>query len=73
MTPNEARLRVFEAITDFFVEMGADEETLTQQERAEVEESLAELTELMLELLRFEVLEVEETKDGTLITAKMYV
>lgn len=73
MNPHEARLKVFETIRDFFVEMGADGESLTPQEQAEVKESLAELTELMLELLRLEVESVEETESGTLITAKLYV
>lgn len=73
MNPHEARLRVFETITDFFISMGEGDEPMTPAEKVEVEESLSELTELMLDMLQFQVESAEETEGGLVVVATIKV
>lgn len=55
----EARLKLSETIQEFMVDLAIDED-MSISEIAEVEESMAELTEMLLDTLHLEVREVNE-------------
>lgn len=59
MTPAEARLSLHQTLQDLMVDLAVEEE-MSAEELDEVEESMAELVEMLLDSIRLKIVEVHK-------------
>lgn len=70
-TPNEVRLEIHEILTEMLVSLAVDDDT-TDEEIADFETDFAQVANLILDTLSFEVTSVTEDEDGTVsLTANL--
>lgn len=70
-SPADARLAVHEVITEILVSLAVDDET-TDTEVEGFEDDMAQVADLMLDALGFEVVSVDDEK-GTRLTARLEI
>lgn len=68
----EINLRLHQHVWDVLVDLAVDE-TFSEQEKADVQEAMGDLSEMLLDSLSFEVLDAEDSDEGLVLTVKLTV